>query len=145
MWRVRVCKWRPASACFLLRDHTLYGSLPSLLGSKSGLTCAGAMFCDDNQDKRYKQRGIRGSLKASVPNKINKGRQRGCHNIEMVTSHVRRKPIGQSWDDAKTTAAAFLGTGSLLLCPGLFLPLCLFRCQLACLLSLSAFLNVNTS
>lgn len=66
---MRVCKWRPKSACFLLRDHTLYGLLPLLPWSKNSVACAGASLCDGNRDKWYKQRGIHGSLKASVPNK----------------------------------------------------------------------------
>lgn len=144
---MRICKLRSESACFLLRDHTLYGSLPPLLWSKNGLTCAGAMFCDDNQDKRYKQRGIHGSLKAFVPNKIYKEteREKGCQNIEMKTSHVRCKLTGQSWDEANLASAAFLGTGSLLWGPVFSLPLFLFSCQFACILSLSAFLSINTS
>lgn len=71
--RVRVCKWRPKSACVLLRDHTLYGLLPPILWSKNSRTYAGAVICDGNQDKWYKQRGIHGSWKASAPNKSYKG------------------------------------------------------------------------
>lgn len=95
--RVRVCKWRPKAACFLLGDHTLYGLLPPLLWSKNSIMCAGAMLCDGNQDELYKQRGIQGSLKASVPNKSYKEpeRERACHNLEMKSGHVRRKLIGQ--------------------------------------------------
>ena len=98
------------------------------------------MLCDGNQDKRYKWRGIHGSLKASVPNKSSKEavRERGCHNLKMKTSHVRRKLIGRSRDEAESAAAAsFLGTGSLLGCPVFSLLLLLFRCQLLPVGSLS--------
>lgn len=101
--------------------------------------CAGAMLCDGNRDELYKQRGIRGSLKASVPNKSYKEpeRERGCHNPEMKSGYVRGKA---DWTEMGSVCRffccffPFLGTGSsgsptshsLSFCLEASLPVCCF-------------------
>lgn len=105
--------------------------------------CAGAMLCDGNRDELYKQRGIRGSLKASVPNKSYKEpeRERGCHNPEMKSGYVRGKA---DWTEMGSVCRffccffPFLGTGSSGSPTSHSL---LFRSQFACLLFLAAFLR----
>lgn len=101
--------------------------------------CAGAMHCDGNQDKRYKQRGIHGSLKASPQIKVTK-KQKGRKAVR-----IRR------WRPAMW-AVTWLDWARMRLCCCFFLrdrksaemsclpsPLFLFRCQFAHLLSLSVF------
>lgn len=59
-------------------DHFLLSS-----GPRTVWRTFGAMLCDGNQDKRYKQRGIHGSLKASVPNKSYKKTETGREAVRI--------------------------------------------------------------
>lgn len=82
------------------------------------MTCAGATLSDGIQDKWYKQRGIHGSLKASVPNKSYKEKQAewlsDCGD-EDQPCEVRSDWTKPGW--SHVWRYCFSGTGNLPRCP----------------------------
>lgn len=141
MW---VCKWRPQSACFLLRDHTLYGSLPSSFFSCPRTAWRVSAPCSvvATRINGTNSRGCTAAEQVSFPNKSFKrktkqNRQRRCQNLEMKTSRVRGELIEQSRDEAESATSAWRGQE---VCCGVVSPLCLsfwWGASFACLLFLS--------
>lgn len=130
-WRVRVCKRRPKSACFLLRDHTLQRSLPPLLIQDQPDVCRRrALWWQPGHTVQTARDSWQ--LKSLCPKyKLQRKQKQGK---ELSESRDEDQPceMRSDWTEAgwgRRCCWCFWRTGSLPWCPVFSPSLPLFTCQ----------------